>query len=166
MNIRDIRDDKGMLVGRMYSELFGCEIDVLLGGSEIEYAEKCAEYFNHMPADLVNELKKYTLRYCEDFRQFFDEESPEVPPSVNESEIFDYVHPHVLIIRAPKDSDKIIAFGLEFGCCWEPEHGMEWAVRDGRALYVGDFTNIGPWRDEKYYKRAGLNYVFNEHCMG
>lgn len=164
MIIRDIKDDNGILVGRMHSELFDCEVDVMISEAKVEYAEKCAEYFNNMPVDLVNELKKYTLRYCEDFRQFFDEESPEVTKDVTEKEIFDYVWPHVLIIRGQKDSGKI-AFGVEFGCCWEPEHGMEWAVRDGRVLYVGDFTNVGPWRDEKYYIRAGLNYVFNEHCM-
>lgn len=164
MIISDIKDDNGFLVGRMHSELFDCEVDVMISDTEVEYAEKCAEYFNDMPVDLVNELKKYTLRYCEDFRQFFDEESPEVTKDVTEEEIFDYVSPRVLIIREQKDLGKI-AFGVEFGCCWEPEHGMEWDVRDGRVLYVGDFTGVGPWRDEKYYRRAGLNYVFNEHCM-
>lgn len=163
MIIRDIKDDGGLLIGKMHSKLFGREIDVMVKNADADYAEKCAEYFNNMPDKLIGELKKYTLRYCEDFRQFFDEESPDVPEGVTENDIFDYVVPHVLIIKSRKASDKI-AFSLEFGCCWETEHGMEWSIRDGKAMYVGDFVDMSPWYDESVYQR-GMNYVLHEHCI-
>lgn len=163
MIIRDVKDDGSLLIGKMHSALFGCEIDVMIEDADMDYAEQCAEYFNNMPSQLTDELKKYTLRYCEDFRQFFDEESQEVPQGVTENEIFNYVSPHVLIIKEPSSSDKI-AFGVEFGCKWEPEHGMEWTVNDGQVLYVGDFVDMSPWYDKNVYQR-GMNYVFYEHCI-
>lgn len=164
MIINDINTEHDFLVGKLYSDLFGCDIRVMIWGADLEYADKCAEYFNKMPAELISELKKYTLRYCEDFRQFFDEENPEVPENVTENQIFDYVSHQLLIIKEPKDANKI-AFSMEFNCAWEEEHGMEWAVNDGRILYVGEFTDIGPWRSEEYYKRTGLNYVFGTKCI-
>lgn len=164
MIIRDIKEDRGIFIGKMYSALFDRDIDVMMKSNNADYAEKLAEYFNNMPAELIEELKKYTLRYCEDFRQFFDEESPEVPEGVTENEIFNYVLLHVLIIEVPKASDKI-AFSLEFGCAWEPEHGMEWAIKDGKAMYVGDFQGIGACHDDSVYQKNCMNYVFNEHCI-
>lgn len=164
MSIGSIKIEGGCQFGRMHSELFECDIDVAIENADAEYAEKCAEYFNSMPSELIDELKKYTLRYCEDFRQFFDKESPEVPDSVGESEIFGYISPRILIIKAPKTANKI-AFSVEFGCDWEPEHGMEWTINDGKALYVGDFVGMDPWYNETFYKKTGMNYVFSEHCI-
>lgn len=164
MIIELIQSDGGCQFGRMHSALFGRDIDVAIENADVGYAEKCAEYFNNIPNELVSQLTKFTLRYCEDFRQFFDSDSPEVPEGVSESEILDYVSPRILVIKAPKQADKI-AFSVEFGCEWEPEHGMEWTLNDGKVLYVGDFVGMNPWYDEAFYKKTGMNYVFSEHCI-
>ena len=164
MIINDIRDDRGTAVGGFHSALFDCDMQAMLIGADIEYAEKCADYFNNMSEDMIDGLKKYTLRYCEDFRRFFDEESPDVPENVTADEIFSYVSPQVLIITAPKKPDKI-AFSVEFTCRWEREHGMEWVIRDGKILYVGDFQSVSPWYKTYVYEKNPMNYVFREHCM-
>lgn len=164
MIIELIKDEGGCQFGRMHSGLFDCNIDVAVENAGTEYAEKCAEYFNNMPHELTERLSEYTLRYCEDFRQFFDPHTPEVPEGVGKSEIFKYISPHILIIQAPKSSDRI-AFSVEFGCKWEPEHGMEWTINDGKVMYVGDFVGMSPWYNEAFYKKTGMNYVFHEHCI-
>ncbi len=164
MIIRDIKEYKGYFVGKMNSTLFDVDIDVMMKINDYAYAERCAEYFNNMSNELIDELKLYTLRYCEDFRQFFDEQSPDVPAGVTERDIFNYVSPRVVLIEAPKNSDEI-GFSVEFGCQWEREHGMEWVIRGGKVLYVGDFSNIGTWRDYNVYLKHCMNYVFNERCM-
>lgn len=169
MIIRDIRgDDRGGLYsGRMYSELFGCEIDAALFGCDAEYlefADKCAEYFNNLPEELLALLKKYSLRYCEDMRDWFDRDSPEVPEDVNENTVLDYVRVSCIIIEKPKAKDSI-GFGVEFLCDWEREHGMEWTIRDGRALYVGDFMGISPWYSDSVYETQCRSYVYDDFSL-
>lgn len=164
MIIKDIRRDSGsgLFFGKMYSELFRKEIDVVLHGDSedfLYYAEKCGDYFNHMPENLIGLLKKYSLRYCEDMRDFFDPDSPDVPEGVNQNTVLNYAHVNCLIIEKPKDSSAI-GFGVEFSCDWEREHGMEWTIRDGRALYVGDFMGISPWYADSVYERQCRSYVF------
>ena len=164
MIINDIRKDSGgeLYFGKMYSELFGREIDVVLhgnSGDDLCYAEKCADYFNHMPEELLTLLKQYSLRYCEDMRDFFDPDSPEVPDSVSEETVLDYARVNCLIIEKPKDA-RSVGFGVEFSCDWEREHGMEWTVRDGRALYVGDFMGISPWYADSVYETQCRSYVY------
>ncbi len=169
MPIQIIRRESDLTVGRMHSDMFDCGMDVAIMGGDEGYAEKCADYFNALPCGLVDELAWYTLRYCEDFRQFFSAEGISIPVGIGRSEIFDYVVPRSLMIFPPKNSQAIvrdtIAFGVEFGCDWEPEHGMEWVINDGRALYVGDFVCLSPWYSPEHYRRERMNYVYYERCV-
>ncbi len=169
MTISDIRSDSGsgLFFGRMRSALFGREIDVVLHGDGeeyLQYAEKCADYFDNMPKELLSQLKKYSLRYCEDMRDFFDPACPEVPENVKEDSVLDYARVNCLIIEQPKDSG-VIGFGVEFSCKWESEHGMEWTIRDGRALYVGDFMGISPWYADRVYETQCRSYVYEDFSL-
>ena len=169
MSITDIkRDDGGRLCfGKLRSSLFGRTLDVVLYGDDADYlayAEKCAAYLEHMPPALLALLKKYALRYCEDMREFFDPASPEVPEGVSEDTVLDYARANCLIIERPKDSG-VIAFGVEFTCEWEREHGMEWTIRDGRPLYVGDFMGISPWYADRVYETECRSYVYEDFSM-
>ncbi len=164
MIITDIRKDSrsGLSFGKMRSTLFGREIDVVLYGNDgeyLRYAEKCADYFNRMPEELLDQLKRFSLRYCEDMRGYFAAGSPEVPEGVTKDEVLRYARANCLIIEKPKDSG-VIGFGVEFSCDWEREHGMEWTVRDGRALYVGDFMGISPWYADRVYETECRSYVY------
>lgn len=164
MIIHDIRKDSGsgLFFGKMYAALFDREIDVVLHGDGedyLRYAEQCGEYFNHMPQELLSLLKKYSLRYCEDMRDYFDPDYPDVPEDVNVDTVLNYTRVNCLIIEQPKNSN-IIGFGVEFNCDWEREHGMEWTIRDGRALYVGDFMGISPWYADRVYETQCRSYVY------
>ncbi len=164
MIITDIRqDDRGSLYfGSMYSRLFARQLDVVLhGGSEefLRYAERCADYLDNMPDTLLLQLKECSLRYCEDMRETFDADTPEVPENVSTDTVMNYARANCVIIEQPKDSS-VIGFSVEFSCDWEPEHGMEWTVRNGRALYVGDFMGISPWYADKVYETQCRSYVY------
>ena len=162
--ITDIRaDDRSSLFfGKMSSALFGRALDVVLYGNDagyLEYAGRCAEYLENMPPELLAELKCCSLRYCEDMRDYFNVDSPEVPEGVDEDNVLEYARANCLIIERPKDIE-VIGFSVEFSCDWEPEHGMEWTIRDGRALYVGDFMGISPWYADKVYQTECRSYVY------
>lgn len=168
MRITDIRSEPGSDVrfGRMHSELFGRELDVVLHGGEeySEYFERCAAYLDSMPEPLLTRLKECSLRYCEDMRQYSDPDAPGVPEGVSARNILDYARANCLIIEKPRNRN-VIAFGVEFTCDWEPEHGMEWTVRDGRALYVADFMGISPWYADAVYATECRSYVYDGFTM-
>lgn len=169
MIISDVHSYKnsGIYVGKMYSELFGRNIDAVLHGNSeeyLQYAEKCADFFNHMPEELLSVLKESSLRYCEDMRNGVYASLPEVPENVSESTILNYVRVNSMIVEPPKDRS-VIGFSVEFSCEWEPEHGMEWTVRDGRALYVGDFMGISPWFADSVYETQCRSYVYEDFSL-
>ena len=64
----------------------------------------------------------------------------------------------MLVVETPKEPEKI-AFGVELRCDWEPEHGMEWTINDGKVLYVGDYEGISAWYDPQVYKQECMSYV-------
>jgi hypothetical protein len=167
MMIADIRKDGGLCLGKLRSTLFGRTLDAVLYGDDADclaYAEKCAVYLENMPSELFSLLKKFSLRYCEDMREFFDPVSPEVPEGVSEENILHYARANCLIVERPKDSG-VIAFGVEFSCAWEREHGMEWTIRDGRPLYVGDFMGISPWYADRVYETECRSYVYEDFSL-
>lgn len=162
------RDSRGSLYfGKMHSVLFGREIDVVLHGNDgdyLDYAERCAAYFNSIPEGLLAELKKYSLRYCRDMLTYGDPASYVVPKDVSEKSVMNYARVNCLMIEKPKDSG-VIAFSVEFSCDWEREHGMEWTIRDGKALYVGDFMGISPWYADSVYKKQCRSYVYDDFYL-
>lgn len=74
--------------------------------------------------------------------------------SVKPEEILEYVYPSALIVRKPQDDR--IGFHLEMECDWEPEHGLEWSVLDGKAMYVGAFSSVSPWSE---FRDKSWNYL-------
>ena len=106
MIIRDIRKDphSDLYLGKMHSELFDRDIDVILHGNDTEYldyAEKCAGFFNDMPEELLDLLKQYSLRYCEDMREYFDPGCFDVPEGVTVDTVLEYARVNCLIIERP-----------------------------------------------------------------
>lgn len=169
MMIRDLQKDahSSIYVGKMDSALFGYEMDVVLSHSDEAlpvYAEKCADYFNHLPAPLFDELKRYSLRYYNDMKQFYDDDNPDFPQNVTLENIGDYVKAQCLIVEQPKDAAKI-AFSMEFRCAWEPEHGMEWVINDGKVLYVGDYQGVSAWYDPQVYEQECMSYVSEDFTI-
>ena len=167
MIIHDFREDRDLLIGKMHSTLFRHEIDVILYGQEEslrQYAEQCAAFFNFLPPVLLYELKEASIRYCEDIQKYTPSDNCLVPSDVSHKTILRYVRPNSMIVERPKDSEKL-AFQVEFSCDWEPEHGMEWTINDGQALYVGDFMGISPWYAPRVYQTECRSYIYDNFSL-
>lgn len=163
MIIENVRKDEhsNIFIGTVYSKIFGYQIDVVLSdGSDelVKYTQRCSEYLDNMPVELIADLNKYSLRYYNDIKQYYDGDNSDFPADVNEGNILDHIKARCLIVERPKDAEKI-AFSLELDCDWEPEHGMEWTINNGNVLYVGDYIGVSPWYDKRVYERECMSYV-------
>lgn len=162
MMIDDIKQDSfgGLTVGRMHSERFGCDMDVILRGGEelVPYAERCAAYFEDMPQDVTERLMTCSLRYYEDMKRFCSRDDANFPFDVTRENLRESVTPRCLIVKRPPD-ETIIGFGVELDCAWERAHGLEWVIRDGEVLYVGDFMGVSPWYDRRVYETDCRSYI-------
>lgn len=152
--ISNLHETEYGVEGTMLWKLFGEDVKVLINGADEEYAQRCAEYLDNMPKELLDKLRHATLLYAQDFYELTGEEELEKFMSVKPDDILEYVCPSMLIIDEPQDDR--IGFHLEMGCEWEIEHGLEWSVLDGRPMYVGAFESVSPWRA---FKDKDWNYV-------
>lgn len=149
--ITNIHDGEFGLEGNLCWELFDRELEVMIDkGVDIVYAEKCAEALNSLSEETVRSIweasKRYFLFFCEyvgeDFNEDMDVKIYENTPA---EEIRADVFPHVFIVNAPKDER--VGFHIECDCCWEPEHGMEITILDGKLVYLGPFEDCRAWDD-------------------
>ena len=116
---------------------------------------------------LLSDGAPHVLEYCRETLAFFRTAYPEEPPIMNLEEGAD-VWSHVqfgetfyVTRRERGDSEDGIYFSLECECEWEPEHGLQLVIRDGRTIskvgpYNGHVTNSGVHRDPTL---AGVVYV-------
>lgn len=167
--IHDIQKDAfgSLVVGRLHSELFDCEMDVILHGDEeayLAYAEKCAAYFNALPPEVMDGLRRFTLRYYNDMKRFNGEE-PTFPRDVNADNLWEHIEARCLLVERPKDFGKV-AFGVQLDCDWEPAHGLEWTLNDGNILYVGDFINVSAWYPPRVYQTECASFVDEHFSLG
>ncbi len=140
--------------GEMHWKLFDTDIDVLIYDADEEYAQRCADYIDNMPEELLDKLRRASLLYAQAFYELTGEEELEEFMTVKPEDILEYVCPSALIIEKPKDDR--IGFHIELECDWEPEHGLEWSVLDGEPMYVGAFEDVSPWRG---FRNKDWNYV-------
>lgn len=158
-----IQNQFGELEGKIWNDLFQTELVVEFPSvEEQEYAQRCAEYFSHMPDDMVDRLCVYCNRYCDAFRRFFGEEDFEVPAEVSGREILSYVTPGRLIVELAQNSDAL-AFHVECECEWEPEHGLEITINSAKILYVGPYEGVSPY-DEVRIKSIGFFENESDFC--
>ena len=132
--------------------LFDCVLDVTIDkGVPLEYAEKCAEALNSLSEETIKDIYEAAKRYCLFFIDLcgdawdYDDYDMQIrvtedtPSEMMKSEI----RPHVFIVDTPKDER--IGFHIECGCSWEPEHGLEITILDGKLVYLGGFEDSSPW---------------------
>lgn len=147
-------DEYGGLEGFMEWKLFGEEITVSIEeGAEVEYAEKCAEALNSLPEETVNDIWEAAKRYCLFFKNLceengddfddFSEMSFEVTEETPAEKLKSEISPSVLIVDKPEDDR--IGYHIECNCSWEPEHGLEITILDGKLLYLGAFESRYAW---------------------
>lgn len=161
--ITDLEEGEYGLEGSFDWELFGEVIEVnLFDDVDVEYAEKCAESLQNLPEETVQAIWEAAKRYClyfisicgEDWDDF-DEMSIEVDEDMPAEEIKTEIYPTVLIVNKPEGDG--IGFHLEGGCTWEPEHGIEITILDGKLVYLGPFEDNKPW--DKYKPDEVWNFV-------
>ena len=152
--ITNIHDTGDEIEGEMHWRLFDSDMTVLIYDADVEYAQRCAEYLENMPEELLDRLRRATLLYAQDFYEMTGDEELEKFLSVKPEEILEYVYPSALIVRKPQDDR--IGFHLEMECDWEPEHGLEWSVLDGKVMYVGAFSSVSPWSE---FRDKSWNYL-------
>lgn len=157
MMITNLHEEYGDMEGNVRWELFDEEIEVFIdGGTDIEYAEKCAEALNTLPEETIQEIYEAAKQYCLHVMDLagtdggeFDDMSVEVTKETPAEELKSEIHPIVLLVYQPEDEpeDERIGIHLECDCSWEPEHGMEFIVIDEELVYLGAFKGCNTWDD-------------------
>lgn len=151
-NIR--KYDYGLIEAETASSKWGEPFHLMCTAEDqLPYAEKCRDYLDDLPAEMEKRLALYLNRYYTDCEQDYDEEHAE-SETVNEDNIFSHIRISSVIVDEACRTDRI-EFHVDGECDWEPEHGLEITISNGKILYVGPFENYGP-------NSAGLKYAL-EH---
>ncbi len=161
--ITDIEEGEYGLEGFTYWKLFDEEIDVTIEEDvDIAYAERCAEALNNLSAETVNAIWEAAKRYCLYFMDLvgtdgneFDNMGVKVTEDTPAEEIKSEIFPSVFIVNKPEDER--VGFHLECNCSWEPEHGLEITILDGKLVYLGAFESCGAW--DKFNPDDEWNFV-------
>jgi len=127
----------------------------------MEYAEKCTAYLQELSPSIIETLCEGAIKYCESCREHFTDEGLLIPENIKSREILQYIQPGGMSVMYVPEDESVVAFSLELSCDWEREHGMEWFIKNGKALYVGPFNGgiEHPWDDEDGLKNMTDNYV-------
>jgi len=157
--IRDIKEyEYGIVEGKTDSLKWGKDISLMCDTKEqLPYAEKCLAYFDFMPNEVELKLIKYLLRYFMDYKQDMDQEELEELGAINEENILKHIQIGSVIVDNECRKDRI-EFHIEGGCDWEPEHGLEITISDGKILYVGPFEDYGPNSSRLRYALENYGY--------
>ena len=157
INVTESRLFNGM-EGDVFSYVFNKKIKLEAKGLEDTFTKKCAEHFIDLPDETVNKLVKYTAEYVlalldyygEDFyadEYFdFDEDSPC-------GRVLNYLEPTVISIVASDFmpvEELVPAFRLTMSFTPIADEDIEWVVRDGEILYVGEAVKASPWDPKTY----------------
>ena len=155
--IKNLKEqDQFFLSGTVFAPMFGKEIDVLIEKEvDTDYAECCAEAF----AGLSDaEIDLICRRICDYHRFMLDEWNEEfvleinekVPAGVSGRDILNYIENPTLTVMEPQGDG--VGYSVA-GCCeWEPEHGIEFIIKDNELLYVGQQECLGAWADPDEYR--------------
>ncbi|WP_052723603.1 DUF6985 domain-containing protein [Paenibacillus wulumuqiensis] len=160
--LTDVQHHEDYREAQFFSPLFQRNVSVHLMDTEtpLEYAAVCAAAFNALNSAQLRQLYRYSRDYCLDFCEYVGE----TPPEINQPEdILPLIQPLALSIPSISAEEAVQTapvIHLELDCDWEPEHGLEWLIRDGQILYVGSCEMLQEWQPESYYADYALNYVF------
>ena len=155
--------DDGSMEGIIDFPLFNNEeIEIFIEkGVPLKYAKKCVVFLQKLPPSMIETLCEGATKYCETCRKHFADEGLSIPENISAREILQYIQPGSLSIMYVPEDGSTLAFSLTLNCDWEQEHGMEWFVKGGKALYVGPFNGgiEHPYDDEDELRKMEDNYV-------
>ncbi|MDP7017186.1 MAG: hypothetical protein QGG36_15380 [Pirellulaceae bacterium] len=142
--IRELKPDTFGMEGVVDTLLFATEVGVFIEeGASVDYAQKCADYFNSLPDHVIASLCAAAIRYCNEALDAVGEPLMEFR---SDRDVLNIVYPSVLMVP-PGNHESAPVIHMELNCDWEEEHGMEWIIRDDEVLYVGQFTGENPLGD-------------------
>ena len=146
--------------GVFYSTLFHCEIGINIDPDvDMEYAEMCAEHFNSLSDRMIDEFCDMAVRYCEfmheewadfGYDDIVEEINTAIPEKVEGREILKFISSPTMYVMPPEQN--VPGYSIECNCIWEPEHGLDWIIRDDKNLYVGQSEALGAWLDDDAYE--------------
>lgn len=138
------RYDSGLIKAQTSSLRWGDDFSLLcIKEEQIPYAKKCLAFLDAMQEDMEARLRKYLFRYYGWFEQFLDDNDKARIGTITEESILSNISIHSVIVDDNCRED-IVEFHVEGRCDWEPEHGLEITISDGKILYVGSFDDYPP----------------------
>ena len=134
-----------------------------------EYIDGCVDFVRNLSGDLHMEICKGGKRYCmwmieqekeamgDDF--IAEEEYEKVDENTSLTTIARMMDFTGMYIEVPED-ENVIAFSIGGECDWEPEHGLDVLIRDGKVIYVGSCEGYSPWDTDYYTEEEGREWNF------
>lgn len=119
-----------------------CALDLEDGATD-DYARACVAHLGALDGATIDDLCRASARYRADLSEAV---GAEAVPLASPRDVLAWVRPRVMIVPDPGGRPEPVVH-LECDCEWEVEHGLEWVVRAGRAVYVGPFEDVDPWDD-------------------
>ncbi len=157
INVTESRRFNGM-EGEVFSYVFNKKIPMEARGLEDTYTKMCAEHFINLPDETVNKLVKYTAEYVLaviDYygEDFYPDEEFDFDETVPCGRVLNYLEPVVLSAVASEFisvEELTPAFRLTMSFTAIADEDIEWVVRDGEILYVGEAVKASPWDPKSY----------------
>lgn len=148
--------------GRVFWPLFDSQVTVTsgrYGTVSLEYAERCVLQLLSLEVAEVQTLLRASAAYFRDMEychgepvgMMFEFEEMPYPERLEQSErILPYIKPvEISIDREVPGVESVSVFSE---CAWEPEHGLQWVVRNGKALFVGAFSGLDSHGEDQLYQ--------------
>ena len=160
INVTESRRFNGM-EGDVFSYIFNKKIKLEAKGLEDTYTKACAEHFVSLPDETVNKLVKYTADYVLALLDyygddFYADEDFQFDETVPCGRVLEYLEPVVFSAVSSNFmpvEELTPAFRLTMSFSPIADEEIEWVVRDGEILYVGEAVKASPW-DPKSYEDA------------
>lgn len=162
----------GCLDGRLRSPLFGHEIEFLVKGGDETYGVRCAEYFEKITAENLEEypvlnalfeaLGKYVIDFLDERGDEFELGDFEYDENSPVTELLKALTPVGLTFEKfgyLSDEECPIAFSIKFSFDPVADEYMEIALHGDAAVYAGEFRGVSPWNDKLLKKK--WNYARN-----
>ena len=146
---------------QIYWPLFNCQVPVTLGRDgtvSLQYAERCVSQLLHLEKAEIDSLLRASIAYFRDeeychgepIEMMFEFEGMPYPEGLEQPErILPYIKPVEISIDREVPSVESVSIFSE--CAWEPEHSLQWVVRNGKALFVGACGGLGSHGEDQLY---------------
>lgn len=165
---RESQDYFGCMEGVVNSPLFHKDIPTLAKKCEEVYIRRCIQYFESFHNEsravleqLLRATKAYLIDLLEEYEDEFDlGEGFTFDEDSDLNEVLTLIKPEQLVFEklgVLTDEDAPPVFALKLCFSPVPDQTMEWAVRDGQVIYVGEYRGVSPW-NEKLAKKK-WNYI-------